>query len=160
MHRLLGKTDMKVKRIGFGAIPIQRLDHQESDRVVQAAVDEGINFFDTARVYSNSEEKLGRILKSCRNQVYITTKTMARTGYLTRKDLENSLQQLQTDYIDLYLCHNIGNEEQFYDISMSIHLNHCPYCWNLISSELIQKYLNGEVIECKYCNETLTLKEN
>ena len=116
MDRLLGRTDMKVKRIGFGAIPIQRLDHQESDKVVQAAVDQGINFFDTARVYSNSEEKLGRILKACRQQVYIASKTMARDGSNTRDDLETSLKQMQTDYIDLYLCHNIGSEEQLQQV--------------------------------------------
>lgn len=58
------------------------------------------------------------------------------------------------------LKHNIiESEEQFYDISMSIHLNHCPYCWNRIPAEHIQKYLDGEKIKCKYCNETLILKE-
>jgi predicted aldo/keto reductase-like oxidoreductase len=116
MYRVLGKTGMKVKRIGFGAIPIQRLEQAESDRVVHTAVEQGINFFDTARVYSNSEERLGRVLKTCRNQVYITTKTMARSGKLTIEDLDTSLRHLQTETIDLYLCHNIGSEEQLQQV--------------------------------------------
>lgn len=116
MYRLLGQTEMAVKRIGFGAIPIQRLEPAESDRVVRAAVEQGINFFDTARVYSNSEERLGRVLRTCRHQVYITTKTMARNGKLASQDLETSLRQLQTDTIDLYLCHNIGSEEQLQQV--------------------------------------------
>ena len=74
------------------------------------------------------------------------------TGFLA--EIGNKIRE------ELLKLNIIGNEEQFYDISMSIHLNHCPYCWNLIPSELIQKYLNGEPIECKYCSETLTLKEN
>jgi len=71
------------------------------------------------------------------------------------------LAELGNRFRDELLRHNIiDSEQKFYDISMSIHLNHCPYCWNTIPSELTQKYLNGDPITCKYCNETLILRKD
>jgi hypothetical protein len=73
------------------------------------------------------------------------------TGFLA--EIGNKIRE------ELLKLNIIGNEEQFYDMSMSIHLNHCPYCWNIIPSEQIQGYLKGNPIDCKYCGETLTIKK-
>jgi tetratricopeptide (TPR) repeat protein len=73
------------------------------------------------------------------------------TGFLA--EIGNKIRE------ELLKLNIIGNEEQFYDMSMSIHLNHCPYCWNIIPSEQIQGYLKGDPIDCKYCGETLTIKK-
>ena len=116
MEKRLGNTTMMVKQIGFGGIPIQRLKPEESDKVIEEAVDKGINFFDTARIYSDSEEKLGRILSKHRKKVFIATKTYSKDGNGVKKDMEKSLQMLKTDYIDLYLCHNIGSEAELKQI--------------------------------------------
>ncbi|MHA1467467.1 MAG: hypothetical protein ACTSP6_05245 [Promethearchaeota archaeon] len=73
------------------------------------------------------------------------------TGFLA--EIGNKIRE------ELLKLNIIVNEEQFYDMSMSIHLNHCPYCWNIIPSEQIQGYLKGDPIDCKYCGETLTIKK-
>ncbi len=73
------------------------------------------------------------------------------TGFLA--EIGNKIRE------ELLKLNIIGNEEQFYDMNMSIHLNHCPYCWNIIPSEQIQGYLKGDPIDCKYCGETLTIKK-
>lgn len=109
----LGKTDLKVNHIGFGGIPIQRLSPVESDKVVKKALDMGINFFDTSRVYSDSEEKLGRIFYQYpRDKFIIATKSLSRDGKGVLADLETGLKLLKCDYIDLYQCHNIRSEEE------------------------------------------------
>lgn len=111
MHVSLGKTGMQVNPVGFGGIPIQRLTPEESDRVVRKALDMGINFFDTSRIYTDSEEKLGRVFSQYpRDSFYIASKTFSRDSEQAVKDLETGLKLLKTDYIDLYQCHNIGNE--------------------------------------------------
>ncbi len=112
----LGKTGIKVKRIGMGGIPIQRLKISESDRLLEKAVEAGINFYDTARIYTDSEIKFGRILSKYREKVHIATKTYARQGDNIAKDLETSLKNLKTDYIDFYLCHNVASEKDIEDI--------------------------------------------
>ncbi|MCP4219152.1 MAG: aldo/keto reductase [bacterium] len=107
----LGKTGLKVNPVGFGGIPIQRLSAAESDAVVQKALDMGINFFDTSRIYTDSEEKLGRIFsRGWRDKIIIASKTFSRTAQQATEDLETGLKQLKTDYIDLYQLHNIGND--------------------------------------------------
>jgi uncharacterized protein len=113
---VLGKTKLVVKRIGMGGIPIQRLTVPEADLVLEKAIEVGINFFDTARIYTDSEAKYGRILSKHRKDVVIATKTYARTGDGVIKDLELSLKTLQTDYIDLYICHNISSENDLEQI--------------------------------------------
>lgn len=111
MHVPLGKTGMQVNPVGFGGIPIQRLTPEESDRVVHKALEMGINFFDTSRIYTDSEEKLGRLFSQFpRDSYYIASKTFSRDGQQAEKDLETGLKLLKTDYIDLYQCHNIGSE--------------------------------------------------
>jgi len=101
----LGRTDLMVSRSGFGALPIQRVDTETVTEILQAAVDKGINFFDTARNYSDSEEKIGRALSHVRQDIIIATKTHAPDRGTLFKDLETSLQNLKTDYIDIYQLH-------------------------------------------------------
>lgn len=109
----LGKTGLNVNPIGFGGIPIQRLTPEESDKVVKKALDMGIHFFDTSRVYTDSEEKLGRVFpRYPRDTFIIASKTLARDAKSTTADLETGLKLMKTDYIDLYQCHNISDEEQ------------------------------------------------
>jgi predicted aldo/keto reductase-like oxidoreductase len=112
----LGKTNIKVNRIGMGGIPIQKLKASESDKLLKKAVELGINFYDTARIYTDSEIKLGRILSKNRDKVFIATKTYARRGDAIEKDLDTSLRNLKTDYIDFYLCHNISSENDIEEI--------------------------------------------
>jgi predicted aldo/keto reductase-like oxidoreductase len=113
----LGKTDLNVNPIGFGGIPIQRLSLEESDKVVGKALDMGINFFDTSRVYTDSEEKLGRIFSNYpRDGIIIASKTFSRDARNAAADLETGLKLMKTDYIDLYQCHNISTEDQINQI--------------------------------------------
>jgi predicted aldo/keto reductase-like oxidoreductase len=107
---ILGKTGLKVKRIGFGGIPIQRLPMKESDTVLERAIESGINFFDTARVYTDSEEKMGHILSKYRDKIIIATNTYNRVAKGAEQDVDISLKNLKTDYIDLYQLHNISTD--------------------------------------------------
>lgn len=93
-------------RTAFGALPIQRVDMETAATLLRKAYDNGINFFDTARAYSDSEEKIGRALSDVRKNIFIATKTMAKTKKGLEKDLETSLKLLKTDYIDVYQLHN------------------------------------------------------
>ena len=102
----LGKTEITVNKNGFGALPIQRISHADAAALLQRAFDNGIDFFDTARVYSDSEEKIGLGLSSVRQKLYIATKTAAETAADFWSDLHTSLTLLKTDYIDLYQFHN------------------------------------------------------
>lgn len=103
---VLGKTGLKVSKNGFGALPIQRISKEDAIALLWKAFQNGINYFDTARAYSDSEEKVGEALKDVRNQVIISTKTAAGKEEDFWKDLGESLAKLQTDYIDLYQFHN------------------------------------------------------
>ncbi|HHW28051.1 MAG TPA: aldo/keto reductase [Syntrophomonadaceae bacterium] len=110
-YRRLGKTDLKVSVIGFGGIPVQRIDTASAEKVVKRAVELGINFFDTARAYTDSEEKLGLALKKHRDQVIIATKSMARDKKSMAEDIDKSLRTMGVDYIDLYQMHNVKDKE-------------------------------------------------
>lgn len=103
----LGKTDLTVNKNGFGALPIQRADYKDSEKIIRKAYDNGIDFYDTARFYTDSEEKLGIALNDVRENVIIASKTGNETVEEFWKDLEKSLKELQTDYIDLYQFHNL-----------------------------------------------------
>lgn len=107
----LGKTGLKISRVGFGGIPIQRVDAEDSKKLMQAVVDNGINFIDTARAYTVSEELIGNALMGMRDKFVIATKSMARTADAMRKDIETSLKNLKTDYIDIYQIHNVTMEQ-------------------------------------------------
>lgn len=102
----LGKTGIEVSKNGFGALPIQRIEKKDAVYLLQKAFYHGINYFDTARGYTDSEEKVGAAFSYIRDKIIISTKTMAQNADDFWKDLETSLSLLQTDYIDIYQFHN------------------------------------------------------
>lgn len=102
----LGNTGFTVNKNGFGALPIQRISKDEAARLLRKAYDNGITYFDTARFYTDSEEKIGYAMADIRGEIIIATKTGATTAEGFWKDLETSLGLLKTDYIDLYQFHN------------------------------------------------------
>ena len=105
-YRILGKTGLRVSRMGFGGIPIQRIDREGTRTLVRKLHDLGVNYIDTARGYSVSEEYLGYALAGLRQDFVLATKSMARTKAAMAADVEISLNNLGTDYIDLYQIHN------------------------------------------------------
>ncbi len=102
----LGKSGLVVPRNGFGALPIQRISQADAVKLILRALDGGMYYFDTARFYTDSEEKLGVALRGRRHEVIISTKTGATTAEGFWKDLHTSLRLLQSDYVDLYQFHN------------------------------------------------------
>ena len=102
----LGRTNMVVSKNGFGALPIQRVSEDEAVRILRKAYDGGINYFDTARFYTDSEKKLGLALSDVRENIIISTKTMQTNVEGFWRELEESLSLLKTDYIDIYQFHN------------------------------------------------------
>ena len=101
----LGRTGITVPQNAFGALPIQRVDLPTAVGLLRRAYEGGMRFFDTARAYSDSEEKIGAAFAGMREKVYIATKTQAKNAEDFRKDLHTSLRMLNTDYIDLYQLH-------------------------------------------------------
>ncbi|MBN2169751.1 MAG: aldo/keto reductase [Candidatus Krumholzibacteriota bacterium] len=110
--RRLGRTDLAVSVIGFGGIPIQKLSFDEAGRVLAAALDAGITFFDTARGYTDSEEKMGRALAGRRDALVLATKSLERDPARLAADVDRSLVNLRTDRIDLYQVHNVADDAQ------------------------------------------------
>lgn len=117
----LGKTGLTVSKNGFGALPIQRISKKDAVYLLQKAFYHGINYFDTARWYTDSEEKMGAAFAYTRDKIIISTKTGAGNAEQFWKDLDTSLTMLQTDYIDIYQFHNPafcpkpGEENGLYD---------------------------------------------
>lgn len=105
-YRILGKTGLRISRIGLGGIPIQRIDAEGTKKLIRRLMEEGVNYIDTARGYTVSEEYLGYALEGVRNRFVLATKSMARTKEAMTKDINISLEKLRTDYIDLYQIHN------------------------------------------------------
>lgn len=101
----LGKTQIESPQNAFGALPIQRVPMEEAVRILRAAYDGGMIFFDTARAYSDSEEKLGVAFDGMRDKVFISSKTMATTPEKFWEDLDTTLEKLRTDYVDIYQFH-------------------------------------------------------
>ena len=120
----LGKTGITVNKNGFGALPIQRVPMNEAVRLLHKAFDGGIRFYDTARMYTDSEEKLGQAFLDRRNQVFISSKTGASTAEGFWKDLDTTLTNLKTDHLDIYQFHNPafcpkpGDESGLYDAAL------------------------------------------
>ena len=102
----LGRTGMKISRLGFGGIPIQRIDAPAAKELLEAVRAAGINYIDTARGYTVSEELIGQAIEGHRDEFILATKTMARDREAMAKDINTSLKNLRTDYIDLYQVHN------------------------------------------------------
>ena len=101
----LGKTGITTPQNAFGALPIQRVSTDYAVMLLRKAYDNGMTYFDTARAYTDSEDKVGIAFEGMREKVFIATKTQAKTGEALRKDLETSLKLLKTDYIDVYQLH-------------------------------------------------------
>ena len=120
----LGSTGLNVCKNGFGALPIQRISQAEAVRLVRMAYDAGIDFYDTARWYTDSEVKLGEALDGIRDKVVIATKTGSQDAEGFWRDLETSLKNLRTDYVDIYQFHNPpfcprpGDESGLYDAAL------------------------------------------
>lgn len=110
-YRILGKTGLNISRMGFGGIPIQRIDAEGTRLLMQQLQQAGVNFIDTARGYTVSEEYLGYGLEGIRDSFVVATKSMARTKDAMAADIETSLKNLRTDYIDLYQLHNLPPEQ-------------------------------------------------
>lgn len=106
----LGSTGITVVQNAFGALPVQRVDYDKAVEIIRKAYDGGMRFFDTARAYSNSEEKIGMAFENYidRKNVYIATKTMAKTPEEFWEQLETSLSLLKTDYVDIYQFHCVN----------------------------------------------------
>ena len=110
-YRVLGKTGLKISNLGFGGIPIQRIDAEGTKKLMVKLLEAGVNYIDTARGYTVSEEYLGYGLEGIRDQFVIATKSMARTKEAMAADIETSLKNLRTDYIDLYQVHNPSEKD-------------------------------------------------
>ena len=121
---ILGSTGLCVSKNGFGALPIQRISREEAVRLLRMAYEAGVDFFDTARGYTDSEEKLGEAFDGIRDKVVIATKTGAPNAEGFWRDLETSLRNLRTDHIDIYQFHNPpfvpkpGDESGLYDAAL------------------------------------------
>jgi predicted aldo/keto reductase-like oxidoreductase len=105
----LGRTGMKVSRLGFGSIPIQRVSEDDAVAVVRRCLEVGVNFVDTANGYSTSEERIGKATSGRRSSVYLATKSHARTRNEIEKHLKLSLERLRVDYLDLYQFHTVND---------------------------------------------------
>lgn len=110
---ILGRTGLETYRLGLGGIPIQRVSEVEAVETVCRAIEQGIDFIDTSRVYTTSERRIGLALKETGKRVVLASKSQTPTANGARADLETSLRELQVDYIDLYQCHFVSNEEAY-----------------------------------------------
>ncbi|MDR0310641.1 MAG: aldo/keto reductase [Acidobacteriota bacterium] len=114
---ILGKTGIEVKRLGFGGIPIQRVSEEQAIDAVLYAVEKGMDFIDTSRMYTTSETRIGKALSQTAKKPVIATKSFGRTADDIRKDVEISLRELQRDVIDIYQCHSINTVEDYRKIT-------------------------------------------
>jgi aryl-alcohol dehydrogenase-like predicted oxidoreductase len=110
-QRILGKTGFKISAFSFGGIVVRDTPQAEADRIVSEAVDKGINYFDVAPSYGNSQDILGPAIKPHRSRVYLACKTNKRTKQEALAELENSFRLLETDYFDVYQLHGVRPEE-------------------------------------------------
>jgi predicted aldo/keto reductase-like oxidoreductase len=109
----LGRTNLQVSRVGIGGIPIQRPTEKEAIKIIQHALDSGINLIDTSIGYGDSEIRIGKAIKGRRDDVTIITRTGTTDGKRMKENLEKSLKQLQADFIDIYEMHNISTAERY-----------------------------------------------
>ncbi|MCT4508755.1 MAG: aldo/keto reductase [Tepidibacter sp.] len=109
--RKLGKTDLNIKRVGFGGLPIQRVSQEECDKIIDEIIKHDVNFIDTARGYTISEEYIGNSIKDKNYKFIIATKSMNRDYKGMKKDIDISLNNLKCEKIDLYQMHNVKMEE-------------------------------------------------
>lgn len=111
-YKELGKTGYEVSIVGIGGIPIQRVGEQVAEEVIATALERGVNFLDTARGYTDSEEKFGLALQGVRERFVLATKTPTRDADGARRDLETSLSMLKTDHVELFQLHNVSTKAE------------------------------------------------
>lgn len=112
-----GKTELMVSKIAFGGIPIQRVDMEDAIKLVRGAIRLGVNFFDTANAYDDSEEKIGLAIQGIpRENLILASKTMATDKKTFLEHLDLSLKRMGTDYIDLYQHHNISSAKMYEEV--------------------------------------------
>jgi len=116
---VLGKTGLEVNRLGFGGIPIQRVGERQAVEVVVHAIEQGVDFIDTSRVYTTSERRIGKALAQTDKRVILASKSQSRTADKVRKDLETSLRELNRDYIDIYQAHFVADEQVYTQVISS-----------------------------------------
>lgn len=102
----LGRTELMVTDVSFGALPVQRVPTEDAVKLIRRAYESGVNYFDTANMYTDSEYKLGLALSDVRHDVVISTKSGGKDKKTAAAHIENSLRMLKTDYIDLFQFHN------------------------------------------------------
>ena len=105
--KVLGRTGLRVTENSFGALPIQRVSKEEARDILRYAYERGVNFFDTAHMYTDSEEKIGYALSDVRDKIVIATKSLGRTREAAMSDLNTSLASMKTSYVDIFQLHNI-----------------------------------------------------
>lgn len=110
-YNTLGKTGLKISKLGFGGIPIQRSNEEDVKKLFQVLIREGINYIDTAKGYTVSEKYIGYAMEGYRDKFILATKSMSRDYEGMKKDIATSLEALRTDYIDLYQVHNPSMEQ-------------------------------------------------
>ena len=110
-YRILGKTGLKISRMGFGGIPIQKIDEEGTRKLLHEMMEMGVNYIDSARGYTVSEQYIGYGLEGIRDKFVLATKSMSRTKEAMAADIETSLGNFRTDYIDLYQVHNPSIEQ-------------------------------------------------
>jgi predicted aldo/keto reductase-like oxidoreductase len=110
---IIGGTGLEVYRLGFGGIPIQRVSETQAVETVLHAINRGVDFIDTSRAYTTSERRIGLALKQTDKKVTLASKSHSKTAAAVRADLETSIKELQREYIDLYQCHFVRDEEEY-----------------------------------------------
>ena len=98
----LGRTELYVTKTSFGALPVQRIGHEAARKLLRRAYESGINYFDTANMYTDSEEKIGEALHDVRHNIVISTKSGGKDKKTVQAHIELSLRRMRTDYIDLF----------------------------------------------------------
>ena len=122
---ILGRTQLKISRTGFGGLPIQRIDFDAAGSILNHALDAGVSFIDTARAYTDSEAKIGQSISRRKDEFILATKTQAKTADAFNRDLETSLSYLKLDCIDVYQFHNApfipmpGGADGLYDAAVA-----------------------------------------
>ena len=145
----LGKTGLKIARLGFGGIPIQRVDAATTKELFVRMAELGINYLDTARGYTVSEEYIGEAMEGMRDKFIVATKSMARTKEAMAADIEISLKNLRTDYIDVYQVHNPTVEQLEQLLSQGAHELYFYTCQTALQRGCINLHSQQQGKQCK-----------
>jgi predicted aldo/keto reductase-like oxidoreductase len=112
-YNILGKTNQRVSRLGFGAMNLPGQDLEDSRKALNYAVDHGINYIDTAPAYKDSEEIIGECISNRRHEIFLASKTKQRSKQEAKEEIESSLKRMKTDYIDLIQLHYVNYPQEF-----------------------------------------------